>query len=132
MVGSLLSLARSHTKTILESGGFETDVTFTTPPGATTIETATVKCLAIKHHTSIDSDGVPVSSQHAHVTVHEESLTDKNYTTRNASGKIDLKNHIIDFADSSGVSRKYIVDDVLPDNTLGCIPLILGNFKQNG
>lgn len=129
MAGDVLTLARKHTKTILESGGFESDVTFNTPPGASTSQTATVSCLTIKHHTSVDTEGFAVHSQHAHVTVHLESLTDANYTVRNTKNEVILKDHIVEFADISGVNKKYIVTDVLPDNSLGCVPLILGKYN---
>ena len=129
-MGSVLYMARAHTKIILESGGFETEITFQSSPAQPLQQTVTITGLAIKHHLDIDTDGLPIRSQHAHVTVSEESLTDKGYTTRNAKGQAYLKDNLVSFADSTGVVKTYIVTDQLPDTTLGCIPLILGNYNK--
>lgn len=126
-MGNVLDIARKHTKQILSGGGFETYITFQTPPGQTSV-TATIKGLAISHHTSIDDDGVPVRSMHVHITVSEASLTDESYPVRNSEQKVVLKNHKVSWKDSTGITKTYIIEDVLPDNTLGMIPLILGNL----
>lgn len=121
---SVYSLARKHSKIFL--GREETAITFINPTG---LMTATVIGRAITHHTSLDDDGIPVNSLHAHVTISESTLTDEGYTVR-SGGKVNLVNHRVSFADSAGVIKTYVVKSVMPDNTIGIIPLILGRLTN--
>lgn len=126
MSGSILTAAKADAKKFVTSGGFEEDITITTPSGDRTL---TIKGLATKHHLSFGSDGLPVSSKNAHVCIDEQQLLDETYPVRNANEEIDLLAHKISFKDSSGVIKNYIVKDAYPDETLGLITLILGDWK---
>jgi hypothetical protein len=96
-----MSLARAKYDWLRFStnGGFEVVATLTPPSGLPLL----VKGLGFKHHTSIDTDGVPINSKNAHISFIESYLTDLEYTVRDTNGDINLRNHRVSFADSSGV-----------------------------
>lgn len=105
--------------------GFATTITFTAP----TAEIAIVAGLAMKHHISIDSEGNPINSKNAHISVSEKLLTDVAYPTRNTAGEVDLLNHKVEYVDSTGISKEYSVQQNFPDETIGMITCILQDFE---
>ena len=44
--------------------------------------------------------------------------------------EVDLIQHKVNFADSTGVVKNYIVRENIPDENLGLITLWLGDYKQ--
>ena len=96
---------------------------------ALTLEKATVVGLANKHNIGIDSEGNLMNSKNAHVSVAEKLLTDTGYPVRNADGEVDIKGHRVDYIDSTGVSKKYVIQESFPDETVGMIVCILGDFE---
>lgn len=125
MAGSILQAARSDARKIITGGGFEDDITLTTPSGDLAI---TVTGLASKHHLSIDTDGNVASAKNAHVSISETDLLELEYPVRNANEEIALKGHLVAVKDSSGVLKQYEVKDHFPSETLGLIVLILGDW----
>lgn len=117
--------AKADAKKIITSGGFEEEITISTPSGDKTLQ---ITGLASKHHLSFDSDGSPMSSKNAHCSLSEEVLSDNGYPVRNAAQEIALKGHKISYKDSSGVVKDYTVKDHYPNETLGLITLILGDW----
>lgn len=120
-----LTAARTDWKRFITSGGFQVNVTIKTPDEATT---AVIQALAMKHHLSIDTDGLEVSAKNAHVTLVEQDLLDVSYPVRNAKGEVDLMNHIIEYPDSTGGVKQYAIKRQYPDETVGVISLILGDY----
>lgn len=105
-------------------GGFSAEITFINP-GAT--QTAAVNGLISKHNLSINPDtGLPVNSKNVHISVVESVLNDAGYTTRNASNEISLRSHKVSFADASGSSFTFLIDESMPSETLGLIVCTLG------
>lgn len=89
-----------------------------------------VKGLASLHHLSIDFEtGRSVNSKNGHASVSEVLLTDLNYTTRNAKGEVDMIGDFLTWIDSTGVSKKYIIDQSFPSDTTGMIVFILGKYN---
>lgn len=86
--------------------------------------------LATKHHIGIDTDGNLVNTKNAHVSFAEKLLTDANYPVRDASGEVNLKGHKIAYKDSTGNSKNYIIREWFPDETVGMITCILGDFTS--
>jgi len=84
---------------------------------------------ATKHHLSIDTDGMPVNSKNAHVSLNETILTAAGYTVRNANLEVALIDHIVSYADSSGVIKLYKISEVMPDETLGQITCFLVDYE---
>lgn len=97
---------------------------FTAPDSST----AQVRGTHAKHHLSVDSDGVPVNSRNAHVSVAEQEFIDAGYTIRNSEGKVSLKDHTVTVKDSTGNDVTYIIREWYPDETIGLIVCILGDF----
>jgi len=106
------------------NGGFQVALTLTPVSGSP------LQCvgLATKHHNSIGSDGLPVNSKNAHISLIESYLIGLGYVVRDSNGEVNLRNHRVSFADSSGVVKNYIIKETLPDETVGVITCILGDY----
>lgn len=85
--------------------------------------------LTSKHHLGYDTDGNQVNTKNAHISFSEKFLIDASYPLRNASGEVDLKGHLADVKDSTGVVKKYIIREWFPDETIGLIVCILGDYE---
>lgn len=120
-----LARAISDWKRFTSEGGFETPITFTPPSGGSSV---TINGLAIKHHISIDTDGVNTGSMNAHLTISESELDDAGYPIRDANNVVNMKNHLVKYTDSTGVEGEYIIKQVLPDETVDVITFILGEY----
>lgn len=120
-----LARAKADWKRLLNNGGFGVDVTLT-PPNS--ITSTIVKAIAIKHHNSIGTDGLPINSKNVHVSIIESDLITLNYTVRNVAGEVSLRNHRASFADSNGNAKNYIIKETFPDETIGLITCILGDY----
>jgi hypothetical protein len=91
--------------------------------------TANLIGLSTKHHINYDTEGVMVNSKNASVTFTEKQLTDVNYPVRNSGQEVDILGHLIEVADSSGVVKKYIINEQYPDEFLGSIVCILEDYE---
>ena len=69
-----------------------------------------------------------MNSKHATFAVHEKELTDESYPVRNSDGDVDLLNNLVVTADSSGDNKNYIIREQYPDELLGLIILVLGDY----
>lgn len=105
---------------------FAIAVTFIAP----TTETETINCLAIKHHLDFDNDGNSVSTKTARISFSEKLLTDLDYPTRNTSGEVNLMNHRVSWADSTGIVKHYVIKEWFADETLGFIFCKVKDFKN--
>ena len=117
--------ARSDFKDVINSEGVE--CTFT-PSGS--VDSLNIRGLFASHHNSINTDGVPINAKTTRLTIIEKDLTDHDYVTRNSKGYVSMKDHKVSFIDASGVLQYFIVNEVFPDNTLGVITLILGDYAN--
>ncbi len=127
MSGKILDLAKRDSKHFIKSGGFQETITLTNVLGTQSIS---LTGFATKHHINFDSYGLPINSKNAHVTIDENYLTNNGYVCRNSKGEISLQKHRVSFPDSSNVIKNYIVKENFPDETLGLIVLILGDYKE--
>jgi hypothetical protein len=85
-----------------------------------------------KHHMSFDPDGVMVNTKTASLAIPEQQLIDAGFPNiRNADGDIALKGSLIDAPDSTGVVKKYVTHQIFPDEYLGLLVFILGDYKAN-
>jgi hypothetical protein len=125
-MSSLIQLAKRDSRHFVTKGGFETLITVQTPAQD---KTETLTGFATKHWFSFDTDGNPTNSKNVHVCISETDLVNLGFTVRKANGEISLLKYFISFADSSGLTKKYVVRENMPDETLGLIILILGDFK---
>lgn len=122
-----LEAARRDIKAITSdvTVGFAVDITLITPSG---IEYTGINGLHSKHSMGLDLDtGKYVVTRNAHASIHEGILNDKGYPVRNAAGHVDMKQHTLKVKDSTGVVMTYIIDQAMPDETVGLITFILGS-----
>ena len=99
---------------------------FTAPaPGS---ETKTVSVIHNLHHTGFNEHGERVNSKYGSIAVSESNLDADGYPVR-IDNKINLANHRIDIADSTGTTRNYIVREWYQDETIGLIVVILGDYE---
>jgi hypothetical protein len=124
MSGSLFNLVKRDAKRFINTQGYQVDITLTTPDGSLTIN---FTGWAVKHHISFDSDGNQVNTKTVRSTIDEDVLVANGYPVRK-NGEISLLKHRLDFVDSSGVLRNYYIRETYPDENLGLIHLILGDF----
>lgn len=120
----LLERAIADTKRITEnaSKGFGTAIIVTNREG----DSFSVFGLHNKHHLGIDSsNGDLVNSKKASMSITESTLVTAGCVTRNADKEVDLTDFILDVADSSGESKKYIVKSCFADETIGLLTMIL-------
>ena len=124
-MGRILELARNTANMILTSFGFESDITLTKDN-----LTVVIQGLALVHHLSFDTENQTVNSKNAHITVSESSLIAANFPYRNAKNEVFLRNVLVSFEDSNGISKTYIVKENFADETLGTIVLNLGLYVE--
>ena len=124
MAIDLLAKARKDAQNIT-IGAFGVDLTLTPPAGSP----VSVRGLASKHHLQIDPEtGFYVNVKNTHVNISESSLVALSYPIRNANNEVAMKGHVISYADSSGNVASYKIDETRPDETLGLIICILGDY----
>lgn len=100
-------------------------IVFFAPNGTT----ATVTGFHAKIHLGVDTDGNIVNSLKTWVSVSEKALTDLGYTTRNSNGEAQMVGHKLHIADSTDVVKKYIVQNVIPDETVGILTFTLEYYE---
>jgi len=69
--------------------------------------------------------------KNAHISFSEALLTDVSYPVRNINGEVQLRGHKITTKDSTGVDKNYIITENFPDETIGMIVCILGDYADN-
>jgi hypothetical protein len=124
----ILDFARKDWKIILGSKlDFSVDITITNPK---TGETAQVVGLNTKHWFKVDYEtGMIVNTRNAHINISEAELVAAYFSTRNAAGEVNIKGCIIKVADSTGIEKEYIITQAHPDETVGVLVCLLGDYK---
>lgn len=111
-------------------GEFTAEITFTQPSGGGGTSPVTVRGFVSKHNLTIDPEtGNPINAKNAHISVQESVLTDAGYVTRSGN-EISLYQHQVEWTDASGISFKFLIDDVMPSETFGLLVLMLGELKD--
>lgn len=110
-----------------DSNGWGVSALFTAPNN----QTATVNVHHVKHNLGVDTDGNMVNSKKAHVSFSESGLLEinPNYPLRDSKQEINMKGHRIDVADSTGITKNYIVKSTYPDEKIGLIVVILDDYE---
>lgn len=123
---SLIAQAKADIERITANlGEFGVSMTFTSPLDVE----ATVTGLHTKHHLGVDTTGNIVNSRNAHISVSEKHLTDADYPVRNASGDVALVGHRVAVKDSTGITKNYVITQCMPDETVGLLLCILGDYE---
>lgn len=127
MSGKLLIDIRKQSEKFIKSGGFEEDIKLLHPSGLPVLD---LKGIHTKHWISFDTDGSQINSKNAHILISEKDLINSLYPYRNLKTKnIDLKKHRIEVKDSSGIVKKYVINETYPSETFGLIVCILSDFE---
>lgn len=119
-----LNKAKNDWNRFLTNGGFAVEATLT-PAGG---QPVSVNCLAMKHHNSVDTDGMPINSKNVHASFSESNLTGLGLNVRDTNGEVNMRNWILTYPDSSETDKSYIVKETMPDETVGIIVCILGDY----
>ncbi|RKZ46223.1 MAG: hypothetical protein DRQ42_04870 [Gammaproteobacteria bacterium] len=127
MSGKILALAREDSRKYITKGGFESDITIKTADGSLTVS---LTGFATKHHISFDTDGTLINAKNAHICISEIELNKLSFPVR-VDEEVMLLNCIVTFADSSSVIKTYIVRENYPNETLGLIVCILGDYNAS-
>lgn len=122
---NLLAKAKSDLAAISQKD-FAIDLTFDDTAG----KIETIKGWGIKHHISIDEDtGLAVNSKNAHCSFSESVLAATGYPIRDGNDEVKMKFHKVTFKNSNDVSKIYMINQTFPDESLGIITCILGDFE---
>lgn len=126
-MSELLNQARLDLRSFIADGsGFGVDLIISTPDGITTAE---VRGLASSHNLNVDPEtGLFVNTKNIHFSVSESELSDLGYPVR-VNNEVAIKDHLITFDDSAGITRTFKIDETMPDETLGLIVCILGVYN---
>lgn len=124
----LLARARADARTILSDlNGWATVLTFESPSG----EFAVINGTFFKRTIPVlGQDGTAMNARQIHITFAEADMIASYYEIRNAAGKVHMQDHKVTCADSTGLLTKYIVREWHPDETLGIVRCMLGDFQE--
>ncbi len=106
--------------------GFAVPLLFRSKTG----ETAAVFGTARKIHLVQESQGQPMNGKDASCSVSEKFLTDLNYPVRDSSNECIMKDDFVTITDSAGTAWEYKIREIWPDETIGLIVCILGDFEE--
>lgn len=124
---NIIELARRDTQKITQNkaSGFGWDIKLIAPNG-TELD---LIGLATKHNQGFDTDGNFVNSKNVHVSITTDQLIAGNYPYIDAEGEINLSGHQVKAKFINDVEESYIVREFMPDETLGLIVIILGDYE---
>jgi hypothetical protein len=127
MSGKLLAQARLDAQKFVTSGGFEVDITLSTPDANTTI---ILTGLGTGRWVKFDNEGNSVNSAKNSITISEKTLNDLEYPVRSEkTGKVKLYGHKVSHLDSNGTPKNYVIEECYPNGSLGLIICILGDSE---
>ncbi len=106
-----------------DSNGFGVPITITSPAS----QTASFNGFSTKHHLALNEMGQAVSAKTASVFFSEGNLP-TGYSIRNTDQEIDLKNYLVDVADSTGIIKHYKASSWFPEEKLGGVVIILEDY----
>ena len=123
-----LAAADWHKITSNKASGFGYDISITTPDGA---KTSVIVGTTSKHHIGFDTEGALVNVKNVQISFSEQQLTEDSYPVRNVNNEVQLRGHKVVTKDSTGNDRNYIITENFPDETIGMIVCILGDYANN-
>ena len=122
---SLINAAKRDIKQVTSNlNEWALDVELITPIG----DTVSIKGVHTKHHIGLDSDGIPVNAKTSSLAFSEDNLP-VGISIRNAKSEVVLKNWKCNVIDSTGIVKNYVIREWFPDEMIGLIVCILGDFE---
>lgn len=127
----MMDIARRDARTFVtsKSGGFAVDAVLIDANGVE----ASIQLIHTKHHLTYDEDrATMVNMKNAHICFSEADLNSiaPTYQLRNADKEVFMKGHKVRVKDSTGVEFTYVMNEWYPDETLGLIVCIIGDFES--
>ena len=126
MSGNLIKKARRDAKKYITKGGFQVDIVLESSNG---IDKINITGWGTVHWHNFDTDGNSVNSKNAHVSIIEDDLKANNFNYRK-NKEVHLKGCKIIYKVDSEIERKYEIIEWMPDESLGIIALILGDYDS--
>jgi len=108
-----------------DTGDFGVPIVLIAPNGFT----VTINGLHTLINLGVDTDGNIVNSRKATAAISEYSLVNAGYPVRDNKGSINMISHKVNVADSSGNVKNYMVQQCIPDETIGLITMTLEDFE---
>ena len=96
-------------------------------PDTTTLDTTG---LHTKHHLTFDSDSNMVNYKKAHISISEDEFIDASYPYRDANNEVSMEGHRCIVKDSTRQDVEYVIREWYPDETIGLIVMILGDYAS--
>lgn len=127
-MGLMDTIAQDIKSILTNTNDFGVNITLYAPTSPQKVVTVggTVK----KHHLTFDENGmVKGNVKNATCTVSELSLNAANYPVRNANGEVTFEGHRVSWSDVNGTAITYAVNEWWPDERLGVLVLILGDYE---
>lgn len=88
--------------------------------------------LHTKHHMAIDPEtNKQVNVKNAHASFSETPIVLAGRSIRNVRNEVSLAGFKIRAVDSTGLEWTYVIMSWFPDETVGLIVCILGDYEQN-
>lgn len=134
-----MGLTEDMAADMAEFSSNEDDFGFSASLTAPTGETATIAGFNTKHHLKLDrTNMITVNSKNASFAFSEIKMIEVNpdYPVRNSNPsshnyqEVEMKNHLVNIADVSGIVKNYIVLENFADEALGLIVLIIGDIRE--
>jgi len=127
MSGKTLNRARRDAKKYVTKGGFQEDIILESSNGLNKVE---ITGFVSKHWINFDTNGNSANSKNAHICIDEAQLLELGYPVRNSKEEVFLRGHKVYTKDSSVVVKSYVINEWFPDETLGLIVCILGDYDN--
>lgn len=129
-IGSIIQRARMDTQKYIE-GSFSVELTISPKDiNGDPLPDVVVQGLATRHRQTFDPEnGLPMVGLNAHCSFSEKTLIDLGLTTRSTNNNIIVKKWKVKWTDDIG-EVQYIIEEPMPDETLGIIRCMLGEFNN--
>lgn len=105
--------------------GWAVALLFETPTGETAAISGRFTKITLPNE---EPEGTSAATLQAHVSFSEKFLIDLGYPVRNADGKVHMDGHLVTATDSTGTAERYLIRTWEPDETIGLIICMLGEY----
>jgi|SRR6478609_369118 len=123
----MIETAQAAVKRIrTDPNGFTKTIQFTAADGITT---AIIRGMSSVIHLGVDNQGEFVNTRKIHISFAESSLSDVGYPVRDSNGKLIIKDNRVAVIDSMGIVEQYVIREIYPDEALGLLVCMLGDFE---
>lgn len=127
--GAIITRARKDLQNIL-GGFFSVELTITAKDiNGDVLPDFSIQGLASRTRGINEIDeATPSISKLNYCSLPEVTLNELGYTTRNAKGDVIVKGWLVSWTDVTG-TRKYKIEEPMPDETVGNIKCLLGEYE---